>query len=84
MTGRRTAVVVLGVHVSPRGSTNVPSVSARLLRAARIDRHLTREQLAVRADISVSAETRYEQGRTIRASTPPRRWPRPSASRSGT
>lgn len=39
--------------------------SGRLLRAARTQRGLTREQLAVRADISVAAETRYEQGHAV-------------------
>ncbi len=37
--------------------------SGRQLRALRKERDLTREQLAVRAGISVSAEIRYEQGR---------------------
>ena len=36
--------------------------SGRLLRAARIRQHLSREQLAVRAGISMCAEARYERG----------------------
>jgi transcriptional regulator with XRE-family HTH domain len=39
--------------------------SGRLLRAIRAQRQLSREQLAVRAGISVSAETRYEQGGAV-------------------
>lgn len=39
--------------------------SGRLLRAIRTQRHLSREQLAVQAGISMSAETRYEQDRAV-------------------
>jgi transcriptional regulator with XRE-family HTH domain len=39
--------------------------SGRRLRAIRTQRGLSREQLAVRAQVSMSAETRYEQGRAV-------------------
>lgn len=65
MTGHRTAVVVPGVRVSQGVAPMFCQFSGRLLRAHRTRRDLSREQLAVRAGISVSAEDRYEQGHAV-------------------
>lgn len=39
--------------------------SGRLLRSIRTSQHLSREQLAVRGRVSMSAVSRYEQGHAV-------------------